>query len=910
MKFCMQVAIIMAAILIGRATPALAFDDDATDAAFAALLSLPQAQPPDASWEVTRPEDFDGQDEAALIAWLAEQRKAGANFNQVEHQGTLLLHALRSNLRQTALWLLRHGADPTLRVTDNTDPPLDALGLAIRQRDWSIVDAILPLPAFKKLSAQELGSRYFPFAPEAFDALRKRGFALPEGAMGDCFLEYALRRGLIELALALPSRTPLCYGQGHPAPQNTGWITACTDYGQPRPGVMTKHFSDFDTQALTRLDAKLTEPLLAYLIASLRSAQDVDALFRLPLRQPADPAALKSMLLPWLAPHDPSVWQSDAQFLPNAVHQALAERLSPAALAALFDDPVVVQSWLQVAARKPGDEFAWALAKVPDAALAAHGAAAAKALSFSNNGSVVWPLLLARTSLHLGGDDVPGLLAQVPITSWPALFARGYRPAGKKPAGYEAYAETDIDNWFSRASLEQLREGWPLLAAADPSLLDEGVEQLLRSYAPSGVQVCDENAGINVMELDRLDVLLQGGARVRQPIVLSATCAKYGKPELYARLLATGAAKAADPTRAKRYAVAKTQCRFSADPAWLQALATRALGGADSSPPVPISDVQLVDYPGEDACALIVAGGNDASRIDYDDESFFDGPIHNRPCGGETLASELWRLRDGRILSTRVPTSVNGGVVQLRDISDDRRYLFARGTGGSTCSTGVPARLLGWDGKDASLNELSPDTPAARAYALDCETGDTAACPRERANDVAADSSSTPAAVDVLRTRDEFVDTTFAAQRLAYLDAVIKLDKARLVTIEQQGVLAHWTLAAIEAVSKADLPLPEKRRRTAWLFRDATRLRAALSLSNYEAVDPIVLGLATWLPREDWPPVLAALKSAADTDAGDPLMHLKMLADRAKDKGDAVLACRFLRASGQRCAKSADTQAH
>ncbi|MCU0753522.1 MAG: hypothetical protein MUE46_00150 [Xanthomonadales bacterium] len=84
----------------------------ATDQAFAALLSMPSAAPDEGEWIIPRPADFQPGDEARLIAFLDGQLDRGAELEARRHFGTLLQHALRARLGQTALWLLVRGADP------------------------------------------------------------------------------------------------------------------------------------------------------------------------------------------------------------------------------------------------------------------------------------------------------------------------------------------------------------------------------------------------------------------------------------------------------------------------------------------------------------------------------------------------------------------------------------------------------------------------------------------------------------------------------------------------------------------------------------------------------------------------------------------------------------------------------
>lgn len=108
---------------------AYAANNRATDAAFAALLSMPGAEPETGNWNTPEPEGFSADSEKELIAYLALQQKAGGDFNAYRHNGTLLHHAIRAGKPATALWLLQHGANPKLKAEG-----ADALELSMRYK--------------------------------------------------------------------------------------------------------------------------------------------------------------------------------------------------------------------------------------------------------------------------------------------------------------------------------------------------------------------------------------------------------------------------------------------------------------------------------------------------------------------------------------------------------------------------------------------------------------------------------------------------------------------------------------------------------------------------------------------------------------------------------------------------------
>ncbi len=104
--------IALATFLLCLFGTAQAAPEDATDAAFAALLALPGGQPRDGAWIIPEQEEPVPKNEKALIARLVQLKKDGANFNAIRHRGTLLAHAIRAGKDRTSVWLLRNGADP------------------------------------------------------------------------------------------------------------------------------------------------------------------------------------------------------------------------------------------------------------------------------------------------------------------------------------------------------------------------------------------------------------------------------------------------------------------------------------------------------------------------------------------------------------------------------------------------------------------------------------------------------------------------------------------------------------------------------------------------------------------------------------------------------------------------------
>lgn len=137
----------LVAFFFSIASIAHADNGQATDEAFAALLSMPTAAPESGVWNFTPPDDFQPKTERELIRWLEQKQKQGADFNAYRHFGTLLHHAIRSRLDETALWLLKHGSNPRLKIKPNSaNSGQDALALALDRKRLQIADVLSKAP--------------------------------------------------------------------------------------------------------------------------------------------------------------------------------------------------------------------------------------------------------------------------------------------------------------------------------------------------------------------------------------------------------------------------------------------------------------------------------------------------------------------------------------------------------------------------------------------------------------------------------------------------------------------------------------------------------------------------------------------------------------------------------------------
>jgi len=156
------------ALILTLATSAHAYRGEATDAAFAALFSLPGGGPTTGYWKFDVPADFEAKNEEELIVYLAKKQKEGADFNAYRHKGTLLHHAIRVGFEKTALWLLKNGADTSLGECNEV-----ALSLCVRShRDAGGVQT-QPVPACQENPAKTR-------TPQAHPAQGRAGYRLDD----------------------------------------------------------------------------------------------------------------------------------------------------------------------------------------------------------------------------------------------------------------------------------------------------------------------------------------------------------------------------------------------------------------------------------------------------------------------------------------------------------------------------------------------------------------------------------------------------------------------------------------------------------------------------------------------------------------------------------------------------------
>lgn len=867
---------------------ALALLPTPTDDAFDALLSMPTAKPSEGEWDVIAPDDFTPESEAALIRYLALQVKRGAKVNEYRHYGTLLQHAIRAGLNSTALWLLRHGADPALLVEGEDR---DALHLSLAYRRWNVFEALLKTPPYARMAPPALAEVIWPAAlasPEAIDYLLAHKQPLPVGVAGQCVLEYALTNLNFQLVRALPERTPLRIGNAQDKKQ-TGAMAKLqyrcrdsrNDYYRSSDSSKIK-LAQLPSAELEAIDARVGVPILPYLLPAVVTNEDALRLSSIKLQRPFEQAAFTTRVLnsALRLPYPPGATRVLLQAIPGKV------------LSFALDNDAMMETWVARFRGESPADLAWALDAPSATVLNAHAIAALKGMARKDSKvkaatlEKAWLQLLARLHGPIGGADVPELLdAGLPISSWPQLFKLGYRPT-----------DDEINRVLQTATPASLRQAWPVLAAAQPALPVRAVERMLEPYLPGHC-----SGAISDVDVDKVKYLLGLGVRVPQRLTVCASATLGEAQQPYAALLATGivAPAAEAPASAgvaapqvKLVADRQLQCRIAVNAAVRKALVDGTIGTAES---VKIESLQAIDFPGDARCALVVSGSSMGNR-DFGDEqagSFDSGPTPEprASCPDPVIVKEVWRLRDGKIdigtFEVGFYTEIEAAV---RDAASGTRYFVATEYHGK-CGQDH-SYLAGWvnEGGRQQIKALGAETPAARAYERQCaQATEGSNCFGESTS---ADTG-TPAWSS--QTPRNFADIHFQSERDAFVKAVLEMNQAHLQADQKAGIFASWRLAAMAQVAGSKLDTHEKRRRMGWLLDSPARAIEIMQVERAgdgKDISPAGL-IVEWLPPSAWDELIEKISGRSSL--------LEPLRVAAAEQGQQALACRLSKAFQRSC---------
>ena len=355
---------------------------------------------------------------------------------------------------------MAHGANPRLEVQDDGQTMgsgRDTLQLAIVFRRWRVADALLRRPAVAPHTPRDLAFRWIgifdPRAPRiTVDAAARelaRRLAWPGDWYGGCLPAAAQDKLLLPMLLQTTERIEVRRTSEEmktlqardqqiaaqcPAPD----LQAAS---HQRANHAAACFATFKPAELAQADARVATPLLQWLAAQLDTPDDVRAWATLPLRRPwQDTAFTRAVVRAFLfSQASPDMRASELHTVPPA---------------ALHDD-LTLHAWFARLGALPLPRATAALAEVDDAALRRHAAAVIKGLAGVPMGPgdlatggppypppELWRTVLARLPAPLEpGPSAPASTYMTEV-SWPALFARGYRPTAAELLKHFEFATT------------------------------------------------------------------------------------------------------------------------------------------------------------------------------------------------------------------------------------------------------------------------------------------------------------------------------------------------------------------------------------------------------------------------------------------------------------------------------------
>lgn len=475
-----------------------------------------------------------------------------------------------------------------------------------------------------------------------------------------------------------------------------------------------------------------------------------------------------------------------------------------------------------------------------------------------------WRVLWQRLKRPLDYSALTGLAGKMDPALWPELYASGYPHTTSAPALGCLLAEVDAP---------RLRALWPVLVARFPDLRQDAPRQLLGDYLLRTESSCADGDPERLQA--KLAFLKAQGARTPVPGLLAASFQEA--PPALRDILATWVP--APGSVHPRLVAAAPSCRFVLTDAWYTALTGPTTW--------PIESVQTLDMPGPTPgatqCALLV-GGSEFQAGGGDLVDGFDGP-ETEPrasCPDPSDAYEVWYEQNGQIRKRETDAGHDwsvSGLVLVSDRVTGQRYYLSDGLQAGRCHLSSPRvpQLFAW--RPQGLMRVA--VPALEQDLLaQCESAEGA-----------IGCAGIPKISPDPQPLKSLTGTRDAARQKAWLDAVLALDKGRLKAM--RATAPHsWTGDAIKAVSAADMPLEEKRRRIAWLFVDRKALTESFGLGWAETLLP-------WLPYQDWRPVIEA--AAAIDGHGH---YLEALTEAARNAGQERIACDIDNARGFLCGET------
>ena len=290
-------------------------------------------------------------------------------------------------------------------------------------------------------------------------------------------------------------------------------------------------------------------------------------------------------------------------------------------------------------------------------------------------------------------------------------------------------------------------------------------------------------------------------------------------------------------------------CRHQVDGALRHALAENQSGRKVTDPTVweyalPVQVTGLTD------CQWLFVGGRFGGTLWWTEHDFFEGKTE-RQTGAADASREafFWnagqkRWRDSGV----VPT--NGELFNLQQSGQPEPWIAASGISNMNWNPdenlgNIFQTRLQLDG--AVVLEPLPAAHPARVSLISQCGGDLMLGECEALKNVLNNVEGEPQSE--LGAMPAFVDTYWSQEKQLFLAALLGNDRAALNRMRDQGLFAHWLSEGLQSLGKASsLSRMDKRRRAAWVLAQTPR---------YD--DITLASLVSWLPPEDWRPIVKML---------------------------------------------------
>lgn len=834
----------------------------ATRAAQQAFFAMDAARIEAAMDASAAPEGVATDKEADLIAFLSKQKALGADFNAYVHLAPMLHHAVRASMNETAVWLMRNGANPLLPIQGEVDT--DAVAVAITVGNWDAFDALLSQPLLQRLTAEQLAVRYWPVASksvQATQALVQRRFPLPRFAVVSDIATKRLIDNLclaqLDAALEALSAEPASEPVVMPldAREKKALLLPCSDsrfMSTWVPSDAAVGSVPPTPQQWRQLQDRLKVPMMPFAMRHVRSAVQLKALDQAGVRMDWNNRVAVGQLILNLSQ------QVETQpFLITWLRQQ-----SAAPLREQLQDVAVFQQWMRAIPNWSVADVAWALEQVDTAQLSENMAQVLQSWRYASTtrsnakdaqGRLQrWSALTQRLSVQEKSIPVPGLAYELPSALWSAWLERGFRIPD----------EEALDALVRQTSTQGREQVFVALQKYQPTTTPKLLNWLVAplSVGPTSDPVAQNRSASWYYSDDAskaVQFLYSKGLRVAQPRWLAAQFVGADAQKAIAFELQHGLVKRPPPElRQQLIVVNELKCTPTVSPAMRKSLASKPLTERGYSSQEVFDVLQPVAQPGNAACLWIAVGGEFGGRKFIDDENFFTGINRLTPCADSQRTAFIWDEAQGQWVALELNGALSSHwqTVSLRHGSAVALMTDSVDLGGC----GVSARALfevqpaHTDIKHA-IKPLPSTSPIQYAFDLQCPARAMTSC--------FSDVSGSVQDTNLLLSQEErgissamaqFAERYLVAEKKAFIAAVLALDRSTLKAMQAQGVFPTWGAQAIEQVSTSALPVPDKRRRMAWLLAQPRFITP---------VDAAVFAqMVQWLPLEDWSPILRTLR--------------------------------------------------